>query len=309
MTRINVLLLACALMPGTSPGAQAQPGGTADGLERALRALPIAQPATMQVDAAGLNRLGRRIWSIEPVGRTEAPRQRLVLVGGLDGSPESTAAVMRILEWWFTDREAAVLQNDWQIAAVPCARPDRCSGDVAGQASPPLTFPPDGGFFDGKLDPTPHHLWRWTTLQAPTLVVEIRVGWPMAWEANALSATLVDDPRDSPAGSLAAALGIGGTGVAWPAPAPALQLTSRLNNVTDAIRDLLRRSSGAVSPLRTALAGRGDRSALDVAGLLARRYPVQPIMSYIPALSWSASLHLSRMSGDDRHTAAGRSTR
>jgi hypothetical protein len=35
--------------------------------------------------------------------------------------------------------------------------------------------------------------------------------------------------------------------------------------------------------------------------LIARRYPVQPIMSYIPALSWSGSLRLARMSGDEQY--------
>jgi unsaturated rhamnogalacturonyl hydrolase len=295
MTRVTVVLLACTLWPGTAFGARLQPGN-AEAVEQALRALPIAQPSTVQVDAAGLTRSGRRIWSIEPVGRPNPSQQRLVLVGGLDGSSESTAAVMRILQWWFTDREAAVLQNHWQIAAVPCARPDLCAGDAP---APPLAFPPEGAFFDGKLDPTAHHVWRWTTMQAPTLVVEVRVGWPMAWEVNALSASLVADPAPAPAGSLAAALGTGGAGPAATPPVPAVRLTARTNAVTDAIADLMRRSAGAISPLRTAMDGRSGRSPLDVARLLARRYPAQPIMSYIPALSWSGSLRLTQLTTDE----------
>ena len=42
------------------------------------------------------------------------------------------------------------------------------------------------------------------------------------------------------------------------------------------------------------------RSPLDIARVLAARYPAQPIMSYIPALSWSGSLRLAALTGDDR---------
>lgn len=300
MIRITTCLLAAALLPGAALAAGGQPGGASDGVEQALRALPI-QPATMRVDAAGLTGSGRRIWSIEPVGDPHPSRPRLVLIGGLDGSPDSTAAVMRVLRWWFTDREAAVLQNQWQIAAVPCARPDSCSSGTAGAPAPPLTFPPEGAFFDGKLDPTAHHLWRWTTLQGPTLVVEIRVGWPLTWEANALSVSLAPDAVEAPAGSLAAAIGTGGAGAAASPPAPALRLTVRTNAATDAVADVMRRAAGAISPLRTAMSGRTGRAPLDVARLVARRYPVQPIMSYIPALSWSGSLRLTAMTGDQAY--------
>jgi rhamnogalacturonyl hydrolase YesR len=43
------------------------------------------------------------------------------------------------------------------------------------------------------------------------------------------------------------------------------------------------------------------RSApLEVARVLAARYPAQPVMSYIPALAWSGSLRLAAMTGDQR---------
>ena len=268
------------------------------GMEEALKALPM-DAARTSIEAAGLTRSGRRLWSVEPAGVPETSRPRMVLLGGLDGSPESTAAVLRVLQWWFTDREAATLRNDWQLAAIPCARPEFCDG-ATGSPDTPLTFPPAGGFFDGKLEPTPHYIWRWTTMQAPTVVVDLRVGWPLRWEANALASSLVDHAEQAPAGSLAAALGVPGTGAAWSAAVPALQLTVRESASPDAIRDLLHRAAGAVSPLRTALVGRQARAPLDVARLLAPRYPSQPIMSYIPALSWSGALRLARMTGEVR---------
>jgi rhamnogalacturonyl hydrolase YesR len=275
---------------------QGQPSG--DRLEQDLRTIAAEAAPGYAVDAAGLAGSGGRLWSIEPTGLDDHAKRKVVIVGGLDGSPESAAAVMRVLRWWFTDREAAVLRNDWLIAAVPCARPGLCNQAESGALQPPLTFPPVGGFFDGKLEPTPHYVWRWTTMQAPTLVVEVRVGRPLAWEANGLAASLVDRAGEAPAESLAAALGRAGSGSAWSSPVPALQLTSRMNGVTEAVRDLLRNSAGAISPLRTALAGRAGRAPLEVARLLALKYPVQPVMSYIPALSWAGALRLSDMTGE-----------
>jgi hypothetical protein len=43
-----------------------------------------------------------------------------------------------------------------------------------------------------------------------------------------------------------------------------------------------------------------ERSPLDIARVLAARYPAQPIMSYIPALSWSGSFRLAALTGEDR---------
>jgi unsaturated rhamnogalacturonyl hydrolase len=303
MTRTLLLVLAGAFHICASHPASAQTAPATDRLEQALRALPISDALPPVVDAAGLTASGRRLWSLEPAGGPDASKRKVVIVGGLDGSPESTAAVMRVLHWWFTHRDAAVLRNDWQLAAVPCARPGHCDADPTESLPAPLTFPPAGGFFDGKLEPTPHYVWRWTTMQAPTIVVEIRVGWPLEWEANALATTLVDAPAHAGAGSLAAALGAGGHGAASSVPVPAVRLTARTSAVAQAVRDLLRASTGAVSPLRTASLGRVSRSPIDVARLLAPKYPAQAIMSYIPALSWSGSLRLARMTGETGYRA------
>jgi unsaturated rhamnogalacturonyl hydrolase len=43
-----------------------------------------------------------------------------------------------------------------------------------------------------------------------------------------------------------------------------------------------------------------ERTPLDIARRLATRYPESPIMSYIPAVAWSSSLRLARLTGDDK---------
>jgi rhamnogalacturonyl hydrolase YesR len=43
-----------------------------------------------------------------------------------------------------------------------------------------------------------------------------------------------------------------------------------------------------------------ERSPLDVARVLAERYPAAPVMSYIPALSWSGAMRLAALTKEDR---------
>jgi rhamnogalacturonyl hydrolase YesR len=250
------------------------------------------------VDAAGLTGAGRRLWAVEPSGSADGVRPGVVIIGGLDGSGESAAAVMGVLEWWFTSPDAALLRGQWRLAALPCARPPSCEASNSNVREPPLRFPPSGGFFDGKADPTAHHVWRWTTMQAPSVVVDVRTGASRAWTANRLAIDLVKDATEAPADTLVGALGSGGGGAAWSAPVPAVQLTVRVSAAPEAIADLLHRSIGAISPLRTSLLGRMSRTPLDVARLLAPRYPAQPIMSYIPALAWSGALRLAQLTGE-----------
>jgi len=55
----------------------------------------------------------------------------------------------------------------------------------------------------------------------------------------------------------------------------------------------------ARSPLREAMIARIARAPLDVARLLAGRYPVAPSIGYIPALAWIKTLELSARIGDE----------
>ena len=67
----------------------------------------------------------------------------------------------------------------------------------------------------------------------------------------------------------------------------------------------MRTFSGAAAVLAIALltatqpaAQTASEDPLAIARILAAKYPAQPIMSYIPALSWSSSLRLSEMTGE-----------
>jgi len=47
-------------------------------------------------------------------------------------------------------------------------------------------------------------------------------------------------------------------------------------------------------------APRNDRQPLEVARLLAAKYPESPIMSYIPGIAWANSLRLAQLTGEDK---------
>lgn len=300
-TGVAIAVLGAVAVGHLSPGVSAaqiadEPIGVA------LRALLPSSARSYTVDAAGLARSGRRMASLEPLGVPDSARRRLVIVGGVDGAPDSTKATLDFLRWWFADAAAASLRNAWTVAAIPCALPDRCGATSApaDEAAPLATaFPPESGFFDDKQDPESRFLWRWTAMQAPDLVIDLRVAAATGWRANVLAMDVVTGAVAAPETSFVAALGAGRpSGLA---PVAALQLDAPVADATRAIAGLLQNLPLASSPLRQAIDARLARTPLDVARLVAPKYPAQPIMSYIPALSWSGSLHLAQMTGEEKY--------
>jgi hypothetical protein len=61
-----------------------------------------------------------------------------------------------------------------------------------------------------------------------------------------------------------------------------------------------------IAPSVAQNAGMDPAEPLKIARVLAARYPAQPIMSYIPALTWSGSLRLSAMTGEPQRAPAPR---
>jgi unsaturated rhamnogalacturonyl hydrolase len=108
----------------------------------------------------------------------------------------------------------------------------------------------------------PASLERWVTFQAPDLLVEVRSdGRPSA--ITALGSQVI-------------------------APADAIKELRRLMEAAPAGR----------SPLHASIVARVARRPIDIATLLARRYPETPSISYIPALAWANSLKVATLTGD-----------
>lgn len=292
--------LACgAVAAAAAPAASGNPDLAADPdpVAAALRALLPSRDRSYVIDAAGLTRSGRRLFSLEPV-EPDSRRRTLVIVGGLDGRPESTAAVTSFLKWWFTDAAARQARDRWQVAAVPCARPDACAAAdnsaATAASSAALDWPPADGFYNAAEQGEARYLWRWVAMQAPDLVVELRAGTDAAPRANALASSAIPGASPAPPGSLAAALA--GTPSGLP-PVAALEIAAD-RGVPTALTELLRAAPPAASPLARAIAARVARPPLDVARAMAGRYPEAPGMSYISALSWTGALRLSALTGN-----------
>lgn len=268
--------------------------------------VPAGDPLYV-ADAAGLSNSGYRLTTVEPTAPPAPTERRLVIIGGLDGHTDSTGAVLDFLRWWFADPAARAARRTWQIAVMPCALPDGCAGgsSAPSSASAPLMFPPEKGFFDDASAPEARYVWRWTAMEGPDLVIDVRAGARVEWVANALAAGGVSGAAAASPDSFAGALGTGApSGLA---PVGALELRGPRVAVARELQQLVRGALPAVSPMRQALERRAARAPLDIARMLASRYPANPIMSYIPALSWSGALRVSQVTGDAtlRERAAG----
>ncbi len=75
-------------------------------------------------------------------------------------------------------------------------------------------------------------------------------------------------------------------------------MRSQLQNMVAALAVAI--VAAAVFPAAPTAQPMNGRDPLEVAKVLAARYPAQPIMSYIPALSWSGQLRLSALTGEPR---------
>lgn len=255
-----------------------------------------------RVGPIGLTAGARGISALEPSLPVLATQPRIVLVAGLDGSNDGARVVLDVLAWRLADQSIVRNRRRWQVAAVPCALPERCDPAPAGAPSSATgpTFPPEKGFFDAPEFREARYLWRWVTMLAPDLVIEVRHGDTLEWRGNALARGRVPGSGTALDDSLAGALGTGEpSGLA---PVAALQVSGPPAVVTRALREFLGgRPTPSPSPLGRVLIARQQRTPLEIARMLAARYPASPIMSYIPALSWSGALQVSVLTGDPQY--------
>ena len=288
-------------------------GGTPLSAAQAVAALPGAPSI---VAAAGLTRANERLLTLEEIGGIQDPARRLVIVGGLDGRAESAEAVLEALRWFKTDAPA-MFRRTWTIAALPCADPQSCgiaspaAGRSAGgvqdfpsRAFPSQVFPPEGGFFNDETSPESRYSWRWVAFQAPDLVLEVRSGQTLSWEVSQRTGALrLDGPRP-PRGTLAAAMSTGTpSGLA---PVAAVRASTSVDDAPRMLRSVLEAATSlGPSPLHEALLTRIGRTPVEIATLLAHRYPASPGVSYIPAVAWSNTLRLAARLGDSGLGDAG----
>lgn len=244
-------------------------------LDADLKAIASLAGEPAIVSAAGITRSETPLLTIENPSAFDpaSTKLRLVLVGGLDGDERSARAVLAAVRWLKSGAPKSI-RDRWTVSALPLADPD---GRAHGR---PFRFPPAKGFFDDPEQPESRYLWRWVAYQAPDLVVEIRsdAGGAGSGSADSLTGALREG-RGSDLGRTAATI------------VPASAAPGALATVLAGVRER--------SPLHDTLSQRIARRPIDIARLLAGRYPATPSISYIPALAWISALKLSSLTADE----------
>ena len=201
---------------------------------------------------------------------THTDRSRVLLIGGLSGQPADASLAIEGLQLVAAAGES--LSARVALSAVPCANPGGLAllnGPYNGAGGmPSVGYPSTDGFFYDQENPESRHIWRWVCYQAPDLVVELQVGAPARWEANAAAEGLAQPlsaGQLGPADSLLAALGARDANDLGPIPGVRLTANSHeLDGELDTLWALLRDRPPGPSPARTALDARRNRTPREV---------------------------------------------
>src|SRR5215831_8236456 len=265
------------------------------------------------------------VWSLDACGvtRSQTPipalvhrdayipvtsRTRVLLVGGLSGQPHDVTLAINALEAYLA--AGARLDTTLALSAVPCGNPDGLALGVAPEngasGRPEQGYPPLEHFFYDAHDPECRYLWRWAGLQAPDLILEIRSGATVTWEASAtameLAATL-HATRVTPPESFVAALGAdlsNGLAPNGVGAIPGLRLTTppaALEEQLNRLWALLQHTPGMrPSPARRQLEARRARTPLQIARSLAAVYghTLAPVV-YTQGMAITGRLRLARL--------------
>ena len=158
-----------------------------------LQALAARAADVWTLDACGVTRSQTPIPALvhRDAYAPTTPRTRVLLVGGLSGRLEDVTLAYNTLEAYVEAGDR--LGQTLALSAVPCGNPDGLALGVGPEngagGRPENGYPPLEQFF---YDPQSkrRYLWRWAGLQAPDLLLEVRAGQAVAWEASATAMTL-----------------------------------------------------------------------------------------------------------------------
>ena len=228
------------------------------------------------VSAAGVTRTEQRLATIEndsPFDTNAGTRRRLVVVADNDRAARAAVAAIR----WFKTAAPRGLRDRWVISAALVS--------YAADANPAqrLEFPPAKGFFDHPEQPESRYLWRWAAYQAPDVLLQIRGG-------DVLSRS------SPPPGSLSAAMA-GGSEIG---SVHSIFGTTRETDGPALFEHVLKDSAEIrESEIHATLRSRASREPRAIARVLAGKYPQNPLVSYIPSVSWISTLRLAEIAKDD----------
>ena len=272
---------------------------TIEMLESEVAGLASANGDLWTLSACGVTRAERRMHALidHDAYEQDTDRVRVLLVGGMSGSPEDVAVALEGL-WHFA---AGRYREGVALSAAPCANP----GGLALRTGPANGaggrvedgYPPVGGFYDHPTRPESRYLWRWTCYQTPDVVIEVRSGPVTVWEANDAAGPLreaLGADAASPQDSFIAALGRDAADSLG--TIPGVRLTANMESVD---RELVRffeavtADPAGPSGARRALDSRRARDPFEVGRDLARTNgrTLEPLV-YMQGVAISGRLRL-----------------
>ncbi len=314
-----VVLQAAGSAVSTQPlKAQASSTQTASGrpAQRLDRFLDAAQlPGALDRTALGVTRLQTIIPALLTADDLDyaTAKTRILLVGGLDGSPESVNASLAAARWLYSG-DGAPFRARFAVSLVPVANPDGWAGHVgpsnASGGHPLQGYPPQGDAYGSPTDPEAAYLWRWIGMQAPDLVVEVRASRGReapAWfvpangsaEFRALAKQLAGNESPLAPDELAAALAQAAPSNTGTIPALRVEVHGDSGFLPELLRAVEAARFHGPSPARREIQKRLNRRPLDVARQLSEHYGHElETVEYIHALALIGRLRLGELTSD-----------
>ncbi|MFO1066484.1 MAG: glycoside hydrolase family 88 protein [Pirellulales bacterium] len=256
--------------------------------------------------AVGVTREGRAIPAVitNDSFDVNSKKLRLLIVGGLNGSHNTTDTTIDVMRRLYSEDEYQALRSAIDISAVLCGNPDGYAKGVVDDngrgSNPAVGYPPTGEYYLGAANAESQYLWRWIGMLGPDVVI-VLVDGPKTGTGDLNSL-----PKDHLVTALktSAAAGIGSLeAVTWNvAPGdkhPFEQVATALPHVNEL--KPLAASQKNLSPGCKELVHRSSRSPLDVCRLLANVYGRDlPSTAYIPAVAVIGRMRYGALIGDEQ---------
>ncbi|MSQ16838.1 MAG: hypothetical protein EXR54_04635 [Dehalococcoidia bacterium] len=281
-------------------------------LNTALQALAAQAKNLWRLDACGLTCARAPIPALvhRDAYLPQTSRARVLLIGGLSGLQADVELALGVLEGYIKVDNR--LGGAIALSAIPCGNPDGLSSGAAPKnragGTPGAGYPPLDNFFFDPQNPESRYLWRWIGFHAPDLILEVRTGNSVRWEATPGAASLAPAAGAAslgPADSLLAALAAGKpNGLA---PIPGLRLTTTPQALPAEMDRLWSMLAGNHKPspslARRVLEGRRQRKPLEIARVVASVYGLKlsPVV-YTQGVAISGRLRLAKLEPSDRDT-------
>ncbi len=236
---------------------------------------------------------------------------RILLIGGLDGSETSVAAVINSVNWFYGSEAAQPLREKYTLSAVPIANPDgwvlQKGPKNASHGNPTRGYPPLGPAYHSPTKPESEYLWRWIGMHAPDLVLDVREGNQFQWviPADALAAAQKLDQHLKPnirpvfGWELVSSLAAYSPSNIGRLPALALEIPKTQTQPFLPVLLAAMSQNQSPSPARQELKRRLQRTPIQVATQLSNVYGNEmKRLSYLPVVSLISQIRLGELTGD-----------